>query len=111
MNFSLTFTVGIGLDGNGVALTPTEVFAALPQLRAFLCDRFGGFTHSVVQGGWRDPRGVLFVEPAARIEVLATDRTAQQCDAAAADFAALAKRLLRQQCVAYSRVKAHVAFL
>ena len=94
----ITFTAGIGEDGNGRPLDPQELTQALAAIRAGIAHTFGGYTERETFGGWINSAGELVTEPG-RQWIALTDKPAREADTLAHRLADRIRGLLRQQSV------------
>ena len=63
-----TILAGIDRDAEGRRLG-IWVEAAIQQIKTMAADMFGGYTSSVVEGGWVNDRGHLIEERTLRLEI------------------------------------------
>jgi len=96
-----TFFIGLqSAQSEGIS----DVLIAKLELAAI--DAFGGYSHSIVNGGWRSPSGEVFREQSLRLEVV-SDCTDPQVTA----FAAYARGLFHQESVLVTTSSPLVRFL
>ncbi len=69
------FTLFIGTERNaaGESIRPLLRRKAIQEIKREALDRFGGYSASIVFGGWRDVSGCIVEEKTLRLEISASD--------------------------------------
>jgi hypothetical protein len=90
-----TLFIGTQKDTDGHALNPIAVSRALLEIKREAARIFGGYSASIVQGGWLNEKGQLIEEDALRLELSPREEISFKVY----DFAAWCGNLLNQSCV------------
>lgn len=69
----ITLFIGTERDATGGSIRPLLRRKAIQEIKREALDRFGGYSASIVFGGWRDDAGCIVEEKTLRLEIAASD--------------------------------------
>ena len=101
--------VGIGLDKNGRGMSHEAVNAAIHWAREYLLRTYGGFTETVVHGGWKDEKEQSIEETGLQFTVSTASHVLEVHPAIAA--AVTIRDLFNQQCVVLETSEVNFEFV
>lgn len=96
--YRLTFYVGMGYTRHGQPFNPEYVQGLRVEVETEAAKRFGGFSSSVVRGGWIDATGKLITEDSLKLEILSGENNRE----AVSEYAEYLKNMLEQTAILVS---------
>jgi hypothetical protein len=96
--------VGFEKDCNQKTISELVGKQAILKLKHIAAERFGGYSATIVQGGWINGAGILVEEKALRLEIVTDDVTGIKA------ITATAKAMLNQESILLVQYQAEATF-